>query len=80
MTQVVPSNVPPERLQEQELAARLRAMRQDSPMVDFKLLLDLRLKRLDKELRRCPSTDVAAKQGQAALIEKLLEEIWMVPR
>lgn len=68
--------LPPERAREQELHQQVKTLQQEPGLQALKLLLVLRLKRLDRELRRCPCTDVARVQGQAQLIEKMLDDFW----
>jgi hypothetical protein len=71
--------VPLARAQEAELLRHLRAAREEPGLWSLRQLLQLRLARLDRQLRRCLPAEFAALQAQAYLCEKLLEDIFLNP-
>ena len=70
---------PAERTQENNLLATVRANNSDPGLMALKRLLELRLLRLDRELRRGPPDQVPRRQAEAAFIEDTIKEIWNPP-
>lgn len=67
---------PQERTLEQSLLQQVRANNSDPGLAALKRLLELRLQRLDRELRRCPPDQMLRKQAEAAQYEDQLKEFW----
>lgn len=64
------------RKQEADLLAQAKSYRQEPGMQALKRLLELRLAKQDRVLRRCPLVDIAQEQAKAAQLDSLLNELY----
>lgn len=80
MDQVVPTaaqQYQQERQKEVDLLQTIRAHKETAGLWSLRSLLQLRLTRLDSQLRRCLPSDFQGVQAQAQVIEKLIDEIFV---